>query len=149
MIVGRSLLKKKLMLRQRAAFSSHQSYVRWISAVHVATDQPTLPWLSYRPLLPEILATILLKNPCRLWHRSRLIFCPPEAVRLPTRKLGERRKSIDIWINSKTRVEKTLALPLPPVLTAGLRKTCLRSRISIVIRKGTTRGNALSPEKIC
>ena len=137
------------MLRQRPACSRHWSYVRWISAVHVATDQPTPPWPSHRPPPPETPATTPSKNPRRLRHRSRPTPRPPEAARPPTRRLGERRKSIDVWINSGTRVEKTLALPLLPALIAGLGKTCPRSRASTITRKGTTRGTALSLEKTC
>ena len=137
------------MLRQRPACSHHQSYVRWISAVHVATDQPTPPWPSHRPLPPETPATTPSKNSRRLRHRSRPTPRPPEAVRPPTRRLGERRKSIDVWINSETKVEKTLAPPLPPALTARLGKTCPRSYASTITRKSTTRGTALSPERMC
>ena len=137
------------MLRQKPACSRHRSYMRWISAVHVVTDQSTLPWASYSPLSPKTPATTPLKNPHRLWYRSCPTLCPPEAARPPTKRLGERRKSIDVWINSGTRVEKTLAPPLPAALTAGLGKTCPRSRASTITRKGTTRGTALSPEKTC
>ena len=147
MIIGRNLSKKRLILRQRLACSRHQSYVRWISAIHVAIDQPTPSWSSQRSSPPETPTTTLLKNPRRLRHLNRLTPCPPEAARPPTRKLGEKRKSIDVWINSRTRVEKTLAPTLPPALTAGLRKTCPRSRASTVTRKGTTRGTTLSQEK--
>ena len=90
-----------------------------------------------------------VKNSHRLRHRSRPTPRLPEAARPPTRRLGKRRKSIDVWINSETRVEKTLAPPLPPALTAGLGKTCPRSRASTVTRKDTTRGTALSPERTC
>ena len=135
------------MLRQRPACSRHRSYVRWISAVHVATNQSTPPWPSYRPLSLKTPTTTPLKNLRRLRQRSRSTPRPLEAVRSPTRRLGKRRKSIDVWINSETRVEKTLAPPLPPALTAGLRKTCPRSRALTVTRKSTTRGTALSQEK--
>ena len=137
------------MLRQKPACSRHRSYVRSISAVHVVTDQPTSPWPIHRSPPPEIPAITPSKNSRRLWHLSRPTPRPPEAARPPTRKLGERRKSIDVWINSGTRVEKTLAPPLPPALTAGLGKTCPRSRTSTVTRKGTTRRTALSPKKTC
>ena len=137
------------MLRQRAACSRHRFYVRWISAVYVATNKPTPPWPSHRPPPPETLATTPLKNPCRLRHRSRPTPCPPEAARPPTKRLKERRKSINVWINNGTRVEKTLAPPLLLALTAGRGKTCPRSRTSTITRKGTTRGTALSPEKTC
>ena len=149
MIVGRSLSKKRSMLRQRPACSRHQSYVGWISAVHTATNQPTLPWPSHRPPPLKTPATTPLKNPHRLWYLSRPTPRPPEAARPPTKRLGERRKSIDVWINSGTRVEKTLAPPLPPVLTVRLGKICPRSRASTIIRKGTTRGTAPSPERTC
>ena len=96
----------------------------------MATDQPTLSWPSHRPLPPKTPATTSSKNSRRLWHRSRLTPRPPEAVRLSTKRLGERRKNIDVWINSGTR-------------------TCPRSRASTVTRKGTTQGTALSPEKTC
>ena len=142
-------MKKRSMLRQRPACSRYRSYVRWISAVHVATDQPTLPWLRHRPPLPKTPATTRSKNPCRFWHRSRPTPRPPEVARPPTRRLEERRKSIDVWINSGTGIEKTLASHLPLALTVRLRKTCSRSRNSTIIRKGTTRGTALSPEKTC
>ena len=115
----------------------------------MATDQPTPSWVSYRPPLPETPATTLSKNLRRLWYQSRPTPCPPEVARPPTRRLGERRKSINVWINSGTRVEKTLALPLPPVLTAGLEKICSRSRASTVTKKGTTQGTALSSERTC
>ena len=137
------------MLRQKPTCNSHQSYVRWISAVHVATDQPILPWPSHRLPPLETPATTPSKNSCYFRHLSRLTPCPPEAVRPSTRRLGERRKNINIWINSGTRVEKTLAPPWAPALTAGLGKICPRSRASTVTRKGTTRGTALSPEKTC
>ena len=137
------------MLRQKPACSRHQSYVKWISAVHVATNQPTLPWPSHRPPPPETLATTSLKNSRRLRHRSRPTSRPPEVARPPIRRLGERRKSIDVWIISETRVEKTLAPLLPPALTAGLGKICPKSRALTVTRKGTTRGTALSPERTC
>ena len=126
------------MLRQKPACSRHRSYVRWISTVHVATNQPTPPWPSHRPLPTETLATTPSKNSHRFRCRSCLTPRPLEAVRLPIRRLGERRKSIDISINNGTRIEKTLASPLPPALTVKLRKTCLRSRDSIETRKGTT-----------
>ena len=126
------------MLKQKPACSRHQSYVRQISAVHVATNRLTLPWPNHRPLLPKTPAMTLSKNP----H-------PQEAARLPTRRLGEKRKSINVWINSRTRVEKILASPLLLVLTVGLGKTCFRSRASTITRKSTTRGTALSPEKTC
>ena len=137
------------MLRQRPACNRHRSYVRWISAVHMATNQPTPSWPSHKPPPSKTPATTPSKNPRRLQCRSRPTPCPLEAARPPTRRLGERRKSIDVWINSRTRVEKTLAPPLPPALTAGLGKTCPRSRASIVTRKSTTRGTALSLERIC
>ena len=136
------------MLRQRPACSCNRSYVRWINVVYVATDQLTLPWPSHRPPPPETLATSLSKNPCRLRHLSHPTPCPPEAARPPTRRLGERRKSIDVWINSKTKVEKTLAPPLPPALTIRLGKSCPRSCASTVTRKGTTQGTVLSPKKM-
>ena len=129
-MVGRSSSKKRLILRQRPACSHHQSYMRWISAVHVAINQPTPPWLSHKSPLPKTPATTPLKNPHRLRHRSRPTPCPPEAARPSTRRLEERRKSIDVWINNGTR-------------------TYLRSRTSTIIRKSTTRGTALSPEKTC
>ena len=137
------------MLRQKLACSYYRSYVRQISAVQMITDQPTPPWPSHRPPSPETLAITPSKNSCRLWHRSRLIPHLPEAARPLTRRLRERRKSIDIWINSETRVDKTLAPPLLPALTAGLGKTCSRSRASTVTRKGTTQGTALSLKKAC
>ena len=112
-------------------------------------NQPTLLWPSHRPPPPETPTTTLSKNPRRLRHRSHPTLCPSEAARPLTRRLGERRKSIDVWINSGTRVEKTLAPPLPLALTARLRKTCFRSRTSTITRKSTTRGIALSPEKMC
>ena len=148
-MVGRSSLKKRSMLRQRPACSRHRSYMRWISAIYVATDQPTPPWPSHKPPSPETPATTPSKNSCRLWHLSRPTLCPSEAARPPIRRLGERRKSIDVWINSGTRVEKTLALLLPPALTMGLRKICSRLRASTVTRKGTTQGISLSPERTC
>ena len=136
------------MLRQKPACSRHRSYVRWISTVYVAIDQLTPLWPSHRPPLFKTPATNPSKNPCRLWHRSRPTSRLLEAAKPPTRRLGERRKSINVWINSGTRVEKTLTLPLPPALTAGLGKICPRSRVSTVTRKGTTQGTALSLEKI-
>ena len=135
------------MLRQRLACSRYQSYVRGISAVYVAINQPTSPWPSHRPLPPKTPTMTPLKNPYCLWHWSRLTPRLSEVAKLPTRKLGERRKSIGIWINRGTRVEKTLAPLLLPMLIAGLRKTCPRSHASTVTRKGTTRGTNLSSEK--
>ena len=149
MIVKRSSSKKQLMLRQRPACSRHQSYVRWISVVHVATNQSTPPWPSHKPLLLETPTTTPSKNPHRLWHQSRLTPHPPEPARPPTRRLGERRKSINIWINSGTKVEKTLAPPVPSALTMRLGKTCPRSYASTVTRKSTTLGTVLSLEKTC
>ena len=137
------------MLRQRPACSRHRSYVRWISAVHMVTDQPTPLWPSHKPPPPETPVTTPSKNLRRFRHWSRLTPRSLEAARPPTRRHGERRKNIDVWINTGTRVEKTLALPLPPALTAGLGKTGPRSRASTVTRKGTTRGTALSPERTC
>ena len=137
------------MLKQRPACSCHQSYVKWISAVYMATDDSTPPWPSYRPLPPKNPATTTSKNPCRLWHLSRPTPCPLEAARLLTRRLRERRKSINVWINSETKVEKTLAPPLPLALIAGLEKICPRSRASTVTRKSITRETALSLEKTC
>ena len=137
------------MLRQKPACSCHQSYMRWINAVYMATDQPTLPWPSHRFFSPNTSAMTLLKNSRHLWYQSCLTLCLLEAARSPTKKLRERRKSIEVYINSGNRVEKTLVLPLPPALIAELGKTCSRSCISTVARKGTTRGSALSPEKTC
>ena len=115
----------------------------------MATDQPTPPLPSHRFPPPETPATTLSKNFRRFWYQSYPTHCPTEAVKPLTRRLRERRKSIDVWINSGTRVEKTLAPPLLPALTAELGKTCPRSHASTVTRKGTTRGTALSPEKTC
>ena len=122
----------------------------------MATNQPTPPWPSHRALLPShrlivhrTSATTPSKNPCHFWHQSRPTPCPPKAAKPLTEKLGERRKSIDVWINNGTKVEKTLALLLPLVLKAGLGKTCSRLRSSTIIRKGTTWGTALSPERTC
>ena len=123
--------------------------MRWISTIYVATNQATVPWPSHKPLPLESPATSPSKNPCRLCHLNHPTLRPPEVARPPTRRLGKRRKSIDVWINSRTRVEKTLALPLPPPLTVGLGKTCLRSRALTITRKGTTQGTALSQEKTC
>ena len=149
MIVGRSSSKKRSMLRQKLACSRHQSYVGWISTVHVVTVTPTLVWPNHRSPPPETPATTPSKNPRRLRHLSCPTPCLPEAARPSTRRLGARRKSINVWINSRTRVEKTLASSLPPPLTVGLRKTYPRSRTSTVTRKSTTRGTALSLEKMC
>ena len=113
------------------------------------TDQPTLLWPSHRPLLPETPTTTLSKNSRHPRHRGRPTLCPPEAAKLPTKRLRKRRKNIDVWINSGTRVEKTLAPPLPLAITAGLGKTCSRLRASTVIRKNTTQGTALSLERMC
>ena len=132
------------MLRQRPACSRHRSYVRLISAVYMATNQLTLLWPSHRPPPPKIAATILSKNLCCFWHRSWSTPCLPEAVRPLTRRLGERRKSINVWINSETKVEKTLALLLSPALTAGLKKTCPRLRTLNITRKGNTRRTGLN-----
>ena len=137
------------MLRQRPACTRHQSYVRWISAVYMGTNQPSLPWSSYRPPPPKTLVTTPSKNPCHFRYQNRPTPRSAKASRPLTRKLGERRKKIDVWINSRTRVKKTLASPLPPALTAGLGKTSSRSRASTVTRKGTTQGTTLSPEKTC
>ena len=115
----------------------------------MGTDQPTLLWPSHRPPLPETPTTTPSKNLRRLCHRSHQTPRLPEVVRPPTRRLGERRKSIDIWINSETRVKKTLAPLLPLALTLGLGKTCPRLRASTVTRKSTTRGTALSLKKTC
>ena len=123
--------------------------MRWISTVYMGTNQFTLSWPSHRPPPLKTLATTPSKNLRRLWHQSYLTPRLLEAVIPSTRRLGERRKSINVWINSRTRVEKTLAPPLPWTLTAGLRKTCPKSRASTVTKKGTTRGTALSPERIC
>ena len=135
------------MLKQKPASSRHRSYVRQISAVHVATDQPIPLWPSHKTPPPETPSTTLLKNLRRLWYRSRPTSCLPEAARPPIRRLRERKKSINVWINNGTRVEKILAPPLLPVLTLGLGKTCPRSLASTVTRKSTTRGTALSSEK--
>ena len=143
------MLKKRLMLRQTPVCSRIQSYVRWISVVYMATDQHTLPWPSHRPIPLKILAI----NPSKNSHRFRHLIHPtprlPEAARPLTIKLGERRKNIDVWINSKTRVEKTLAPLLPPALIVRLGKSSSRLRASIITKKGTTRRTALSPEKKC
>ena len=137
------------MLRQRLACSRHQFYVRWISAVHVATRQLTPLWPSHRLALPETLAITLSKNTRCLEYQSRLTSRPLDAARPPTKKLRKRRKSIGVWINSGTRVKKTLAPPQPSALIAGLGKICPRLCAWTVTRKNTTRGTALSPEKIC
>ena len=137
------------MLRQKPACSHHQSYIRQITAIHVVTDQPTPPWPCYKPSLPKTPTTNLSKNSCRLWHRSCLTSRLSEVVRLLTKKLRERRKSIDVWINNRTRVEKTLAPPLLPALIVGLGKACPKSRALIVTKKDTTQKTALSPEKTC
>ena len=115
----------------------------------MAIDLPTLLWPNYRPSLPETPTIIPSKNCRHLWHQSCPTFCPLETARLSTRRRGEIRKSIDVWINSRTRVEKTLALPLLPALTAGLGKTYPRSRAPSVTRKDITRRTALSTEKTC
>ena len=146
-MVKRSSSKKRLILRQKAACIHHRSHMRWISTVHVATDQPTLPCPSHRLPLPEIPATNSFKNSRRPWYQICPTSCLSEAETPPTRRLRERRKSIDVWINSETRVEKILALLIPPALTAGLGKTCSRSRTLTITKKGITQGATLSSEK--
>ena len=135
------------MLRQKPVCNCYQSYVRQINAVHVATNQPTPLWPSHRPFLLKTLAKTPLKNPRRLRHRSCLSPRLSKVAKPLTRTLRERRKSINVWINSKTRVEKTLAPPLPLALTVGLRKICSRSHTSTVTKKGTIQRTALSPKK--
>ena len=71
-----------------------------------------------------------------------------KAVRPLIRTLGERKKSIDAWIKSGTRVEKTLASLLPLALIVKLEKTCSRLCASTVTRIGTTQGTILSSEKL-
>ena len=88
--------KKRLMLKQRPAFSYHQSYMRWISTVHVVTNQLTPSWPSDRPLQPETPTTTSSKNPHRLRHRSSPTPYLAKSARPPTKRLGERRKSINI-----------------------------------------------------
>ena len=110
-------------------------------------NQPTPPWLSHRRTLPEIPTTTSPKKLQRLRYQSCLTPRPPEAVRPSTRKLRERRKSIDVWINSGTRVEKTLASPPPPALTAKLGNIYSRSRASTITKTGTTQGTTLSLER--
>ena len=135
------------MFKQKLACSRYQSYIRWISAIYMTTNQPTLPWLSPKPPPPKTPATTSSKNSRQ--QRSRSTSRPPEGMRSPIKRLGERRKTIDIWINNGTRVEKTLALLLPSSLIAELRKTCSRSRALTVTRKRTTQKTALSAEKTC
>ena len=62
-------------------------------------------------------------------------------------KTWREKKKYQVWINSGTKVKKTIASPLSVALTARLRKICPRSRALTVTRKGITRGTALSPEK--
>ena len=134
------------MLRQRLAYSYNRFYMRWTSIIHMATDSLISLRLSSRPPSPKDSATTLSKN--QYWYLSRPTFWPLEAARPPTRKLGQKRKSINLWINSETRIEKTLASLLLPVLTVGLEMTCLRLCALTVARKGITQGTALSPERI-
>ena len=104
-------------------------------------------WPSLRLFALETPATTPLKNPH--WYRSCPTPRPLKVARSLTKKPGERWKSINIWINHRTRVEKWPALPLPLALIIGLRKTCSKSRASTIKRKSTTRRTALSPEKTC
>ena len=135
------------MLKQKPACSRHQSYVRGISAVHKETNQPTLLWLSHRPLLPKTPTTTLSKNSCHLRYWNRLTLCPPEVPRSLTKKLRERRKSIKVWINSGTSIKKTLVPSLAPLPIPGLGNTCSRSRTSIITRNSTIWGTTLSLKK--
>ena len=135
------------MLWQKPACSHYQSYIGWISTVYVAINQPTPPWLSHKRPLLEIPATTMSKKPQRLRYQSCLTPRSPEVVRPSTRKLGERRKSIDVWINSGTRVEKTLAPPLPPALTVKPENIYSKSRVTTVTKLGTTRVTTLGPKR--
>ena len=91
MIVRRRLSKKQSILRQKLACSRHQSYVRLISAVHIASNQPTLLWPNHRPLLPEIPTITPLKNLCHLWHQNYQTSCL--LAKPPIRRLERRRKN--------------------------------------------------------
>ena len=112
----------------------------------MATNLFILFWPSSKPLPSKTPATTSSKNSHR--YQRRLIPYPLEAVRTLTKRLRKRRKSIDVGINIGTRVKKILALLLLPMLTVGLEKICPRSYASTITKKGTTRGTALSLEKI-
>lgn len=146
MIVRRSLSKKQLMLRQRLACNCNLSYMRWISAVYVATDLLISLWPSLRAFLPETCISIPSKN--RYRHRSYSTFCLLEAAKHSIKKLKKRLKIFDIWINGGTKVGRTLAPPLLLALTLELGKICPESCTSTIAKKSTIRGIALSLEKI-
>ena len=64
----------------------------------------------------------------KIFHRyqSHSIFYLLELARTLIKMLKERNKSINVWINNRTKVKKTLALTLLLVLIAGLEKTYSR-----------------------
>ena len=134
------------MLRQKPAYNCNQSYMRWTSAIHMAIDPLIKLWPSPRLFSPAILAITLSKN--TYWYQSRPILHLSEAVRPLTKRLEERRKDIDVWINSETRVKMILALPLSAMLIPKLRKAFSRSRALIITKKSTTQKIALKQEKI-
>ena len=135
------------MLGQKLACSRNWSYVKWTNTVYVVTDPFISLWPSFKPFSPKISTITPLKNFRQL--QSRPTPHPPEKVRLLIKRLRGRRKSINVWINSETRIEKTLASPLPSALIAELGKTYFRLYTSTIIEKDTIRETSLSLEKIC
>lgn len=68
-------------------------------------------------------------------------------VRPSIKRLGERKKYINIWIHSGTSIEKILAQPLPLVLIVGLKKICFQSYALTITRRNTTQRTFLSLPK--
>ena len=128
------------MLRQKPAYSCHQSYVRWISAVHVATDKLILQWPSHKLFLPKTSTTTPSKSLCHFWHWSRLTLRLLKAAKPLIRRLEERRRSTI----TKRKLGKTPAPRLPMSIwltfpakhaTAEIKKTQARPSVITVTRR--------------
>ena len=137
------------MLRQKPAYSYHQSYTRLISTVNVTINYLILLRPSPRPFLSKTAAMTPLKN-CCLWYQNHQTPCP--LAKPPTKRL-KRRKRGNI---AKRRLGRTLvpwlSVLMQLILLAGLaiveiKKMQVTLSITTIITSGILQGTVLNLEK--
>ena len=137
-MVARNLSKKRLMLKQKLACSRHQSYIREISAVHVATNQLTSLWPSHRPPLSETSAITQLKSFQCVWQQNDQTLRP--LVKPPTRRLEGRKRVITIKHKFARTPASRLLMSiwlklLPGHVMAEIKRMQARPSVSTITRR--------------
>lgn len=113
----------------------------------MATNLFILQRLTIKLFFSKIAIMSLFKNS---WlYQSHLILCLLKVVRSLIKKLREKRKYMNVWMNSITKVEKILAFFLLLIWTVRLRKICSILHASTIIKKNPIKETVLSQEIMC